>query len=111
MAEDKDKLQKMINKVVDLMIQDEAIREQISEILKEVIGGGLVINKEKRHEVKDAYPTWSKSMEILDYKEITDLHTGISKMWEWAKTQPNRNRFMWDSYEIEEGIYDYWKNK
>ena len=35
-AEDKDKLQKMINKVVDLMIQDEAIREQISEILKEV---------------------------------------------------------------------------
>ena len=36
MAEDKDKLQKMINKVVDLMIQDEAIREQISEILKEV---------------------------------------------------------------------------
>ena len=85
--------------------------KEASEILKEVIGGGLVINKEKRHEVKDAYPTWSKSMEILDYKEITDLHTGLSKMWEWAKTQPNRNRFMWDSYEIEEGIYDYWKNK
>jgi UDP-glucose 4-epimerase len=85
--------------------------KEANEILKEVIGGGLVINKEKRHEVKDAYPTWSKSMEILDYKEVTDLHTGLSKMWEWAKTQPNRNRFMWDSYEIEKGIYDYWKNK
>ena len=36
MAEDKAKLQDMINKVVDLMIQDEAIREQISNILKDV---------------------------------------------------------------------------
>ena len=36
MAEDKAKLQNMINKVVDLMIQDEAIREQISDILKDV---------------------------------------------------------------------------
>ena len=36
MAEDKAKLQDMINKVVDLMIQDEAIREQISDILKDV---------------------------------------------------------------------------
>ena len=36
MAEDKTKLQQTINKVVDLMIQDEAIREQISEHLKEV---------------------------------------------------------------------------
>ena len=36
MAEDKAKLQQTINKVVDLMIQDEAIREQISEYLKEI---------------------------------------------------------------------------
>ena len=36
MAEDKAKLQDMINRVVDLMIQDEAIREQISDILKDV---------------------------------------------------------------------------
>ena len=36
MAEDKAKLQQTINKVVDLMIQDEAIREQISEHLKEI---------------------------------------------------------------------------
>jgi len=36
MAEDKAVLQNKINKCVDLMIQDEAIREQISDILKEI---------------------------------------------------------------------------
>jgi hypothetical protein len=36
MPEDKAVLQDKINKCVDLMIQDEAIREQISDILKEI---------------------------------------------------------------------------
>jgi hypothetical protein len=36
MAEDKKLLREKINKVVDLMIQDEAIREHISELLKEI---------------------------------------------------------------------------
>lgn len=36
MAEDKKLLREKINKVVDLMIQDEAIREHISETLKEI---------------------------------------------------------------------------
>ena len=36
MPEEKKELQKKINKIVDLMIQDEAIREHISEILKEI---------------------------------------------------------------------------
>ena len=30
-------------------------------------------------------------------------------MWEWAKTQPKREQFKWDNYEIEKGIYTYWK--
>ena len=36
MPEDKAVLQDKINKCVDLVIQDEAIREQISDILKEI---------------------------------------------------------------------------
>ena len=36
MPEDKKLLREKINKVVDLMIQDEAIREHISETLKEI---------------------------------------------------------------------------
>jgi UDP-glucose 4-epimerase len=82
-----------------------------NKILREVIGDGDVVNKEQRHEVKHAHPTWTKSVKILEYKEVTDLRTGLEKMWKWAKEQPNRNRFVWDTYEIEKGIYNYWKQK
>jgi UDP-glucose 4-epimerase len=30
-------------------------------------------------------------------------------MWEWAQTQPMRDRFVWDNYEIDKGIYSFWK--
>ncbi len=41
----------------------------------------------------------------------TDLEEGLSKMWEWAKQQPMRKRFVWPEYELEKGIYSYWKNE
>ena len=31
-------------------------------------------------------------------------------MWAWARQQPNRKRFEWPKYELEKGIYEYWKN-
>ena len=30
-------------------------------------------------------------------------------MWKWAQTQPNRERFVWSEYELEKGIYEFWK--
>ena len=88
------------------------------DVVREVIGGGdikrikeiPVAYKEARHEVKDAYPTWRKSEQILDFKHITSLKKGLAEMWEWAQTQPNRERFVWENYEIEKGIYSFWKN-
>jgi UDP-glucose 4-epimerase len=82
---------------------------EANEILKEVMGGGDTAFLEQRHEVSNAHPTWTKSMEILGFKDKTDLRTGLSIMWEWAKKQPNRNRFVWSEYELEKGIYDFWK--
>jgi len=32
-------------------------------------------------------------------------------MWKWAQTQPNRKRFFWGNYELEKGIYEYWKSE
>ena len=64
---------------------------------------------EQRHEVKWAVPTYQKSIDILKFKQITDLETGITKMWEWAKEQPNRPQYKWDNYEIDKKIYSYWK--
>ena len=36
---------------------------------------------------------------------------GLTKMWEWAQKQPYRTQFIWEKYEIDNGIYDFWKNK
>lgn len=82
---------------------------EANEILKEVMGGGNTAFLEKRHEVNKAHPTWTKSVEILRFNDKTDLRTGLLTMWEWAQQQPNRERFVWSEYELEKGIYDFWK--
>jgi UDP-glucose 4-epimerase len=65
---------------------------------------------EARHETKYAWSTWEKSVKLLDFKHKVDLEEGLSKMWVWAQKQPNRERFIWPKYELNKGIYDYWKN-
>jgi len=82
-----------------------------NEILREVIGGGEVKYFEGRHEVKHSIPTWQKSVDLLDFEHKTDLKEGLIKMWEWVKTQPIRERFVWPSYELDKGIYSFWKTK
>jgi UDP-glucose 4-epimerase len=64
---------------------------------------------EARHEAKHAWSTWDKSVKLLDFKHNIDLEEGLSKMWEWAKSQPNRDRIIWENYELEKGIYKFWK--
>jgi len=80
-----------------------------NEILREVIGAGKVIYKEARHEVKDSIPTYQKSIDILGFEHKTNLKEGLNNMWEWAQTQPKRERFTWPSYELDKGIYSFWK--
>ncbi|MDC0428643.1 NAD-dependent epimerase/dehydratase family protein [Candidatus Pelagibacter sp.] len=65
---------------------------------------------EARHETKYAWSTWEKSVKLLDFKHQVDLEEGLSKMWVWAQKQPNRERFIWPKYELNKGIYEYWKN-
>lgn len=64
---------------------------------------------EARHEVKNAVPLGTKSVELLDYKDKTNLKEGLAKMVKWAKTQPNREVKKWENYEINKGIYEFWK--
>jgi UDP-glucose 4-epimerase len=79
------------------------------EILQEVIGGGNIEYKEARHEVKHSIPTHQKSVDLLGFSHRTNLKEGLTSMWEWAKEQPRRERFVWPSYELEKGIYSFWK--
>jgi UDP-glucose 4-epimerase len=82
---------------------------EANTILRDVIGNGDVVYKEQRHEVKNAHPTWTKSIELLDYQDKTHLRDGLEIMWEWTQKQPKRERFAWDKYELEKGIYSFWK--
>jgi UDP-glucose 4-epimerase len=91
-------------------IKEYSINEA-NEILREVVGGGTVKYFEGRHEVKDSIPTWQKSIDLLDFKHETDLKEGLTKMWEWVKGQPVRERFVWSFYELDKGIYSFWKTK
>jgi UDP-glucose 4-epimerase len=79
------------------------------ETLRCVIGGGEVVYKEGRHEVKHAIPTWQKSIDILGFEHKTNFEDGLKDMWEWAQKQPKRNQFVWDTYELDNGIYSFWK--
>lgn len=82
-----------------------------SEVLREVIGSGEVIHLEGRHEVKHSIPTFQKSIDILGFKHQTNLKQGLTKMWDWAQKQPMRERFVWPEYELDKGIYSFWKTK
>jgi len=81
-----------------------------NEILCSVTGYCKTVYLEPRHEVKYAHPTWDKSIRLLDYRDNTLLDEGLRQMWEWAKQQPMRDQFVWSEYELDKGIYSFWKN-
>jgi UDP-glucose 4-epimerase len=89
-------------------IKEYSIKEA-SDILINIMGAGEVVHHEQRHEVKHSIPTWEKSVDILGFEHKTDLEEGLTTMWEWAKTQPTRDRFVWPEYELDKGIYNFWK--
>ena len=89
-------------------IEEHSINEA-NTILREVMGGGEVVYKENRHEVKHSIPTWQKSVDVLGFKHTTSLKEGLIEMWDWAQKQPQRKQFVWPSYELDKGIYSFWK--
>jgi len=82
---------------------------EAAELLCKITGYDNVEHKESRHEVKHAVPKPDKSIKILGYEQKTTLEDGLRQMWEWAKKQPNRPQYKWENYEINKGIYSYWK--
>ena len=82
---------------------------EANEILRGVIGGGTLSYKEKRYEVKNAYPSHQKSVDLLGYNDKTPLIDGLSTMWDWVKTQPNRVSKGFDHYELDKGLYSFWR--
>jgi UDP-glucose 4-epimerase len=99
------------HQIINLGGIEEYSINQANKILREIIGSNNVIYKEARHEVKHSIPTYQKSIDILGFKHKTSLKEGLTNMWKWAQQQPMRERFVWSNYELEKGIYSFWKNK
>lgn len=73
------------------------------------IGEPELVFLPQRHEVRMAYSTYQKSVDLLDFEHKTHLMDGVTAMWKWALKQPKREREIWDEYEIDRGLYSYWK--
>ena len=102
-------LPKASKQIINLGGIEEISINNACKTLQEIIGSGEIIYKEARHEVKNSIPTWQKSIDILGYEYKTDLKKGLTEMWNWAQSQPKREQFVWDSYELDKGIYSFWK--
>lgn len=100
---------KASKQIINLGGTKEYTINEAANTLIDVMGGGEIKYLPPRHEVKYAYPTWQKSVDVLGFNHKMDLHEGLSKMWEWVKTQPNRPRQVWETYELDNGIYPFWK--
>ena len=64
---------------------------------------------ENRHEAKNAFSSWEKSIELLDFEHKIELREGLEKMWQWAKKQPKRPQFTWHEYELDKNLYGFWQ--
>ena len=102
----------MASKQIFNIGKDEACTiNQACDTLIKVMGGGSKIYLEQRHEVKDAWVSHDKIKNLLNFKNPTSLEDGLTKMWDWAKQQQNRERKLWSSYELDKGIYKFWEIK
>lgn len=81
------------------------------KIMSVVTGNTDVIHLEPRREVKRAVPDPSKSIKLLNYKDTISLEDGIRKMWDWVRLEHKvKDWYVWDTFELDKGIYSYWKN-
>lgn len=102
-------LEKSKNQCINLGGFYEIDLNTAADYIIEIAGYGEKVYLESRHEVKHAYCTYQKSIDLLNFNMNVDFKTGLKLMWDWAKTQPKRPIQSWDEYELDKGIYAYWK--
>ena len=82
---------------------------EMANLLLEVVGKPNHPIVEPRHEVREAYCDHSKVKEMLGFEDKTTLKKMLTEMWNWAKLQPLRPIKEFDKFEIEDGLYSFWK--
>ena len=94
--------------IINLGGTEECTINEACDTLIDVMGGGEKIYLEERHEVRNAFSTYEKSVELLEYEHKTSLSDGLKEMWEWAKSKPMKHRRPMH-YEVKKGIYSFWE--
>jgi UDP-glucose 4-epimerase len=102
-------LDRASRQIINLGGIEEISIKDACNLLSRIIGSRNILHLEERHEVKNSIPSWEKSEDILGFKHKTSLVDGLYKMWEWTKKQPIHEQFIWSEYELEKGIYNFWK--
>lgn len=97
------------NQIINLGGIKEYSLNNAKDILVKITDFNKSVYYEARHEVKHAWSTYQKSVDLLDYTENVDLENGLKKMWEWVKDCPDREKRYWEKYELDTNIYSYWK--
>jgi UDP-glucose 4-epimerase len=105
-------LDECIGEVINLGgVKEHSIKDACDIVIRATESNIMPVHLEPRHEVKNAWSTWKKSVDILGFNHTVDLEEGVSRMWKWARSQPRRGRFTWSEYEVNKGIYAFWKNE
>jgi UDP-glucose 4-epimerase len=86
----------------------------VNEIASEVL---LALDSEigkehmpPRYEVKNAWCDNSKAKKILGYEDRTTLREGVSKMAKWAIKKGPMKPIVWEGYELDHALPEFWKN-
>lgn len=85
---------------------------EIAEIVKKISHkfgyNPEIVHLETRDEVKFAYSNHDKAKTLLNFEDRTSMEELVYEMFEWVKTEPNREVKFLD-YEINKKLYSYWK--
>lgn len=92
---------------INLGSDKEYTLNQVALALQELTGAEIE-HVEERREVKIAYCNHDKAKFLLKFDDQTNLKETIKEMYEWAKTQPDRETKQMD-YELNKGMYSFWK--
>lgn len=87
---------------------------EAAQLVAQITGAPGIQHTDARHEVHQAWATWQRSVDLLGYSDSTPLENGIAAMWAWAQDAwyrfPHRRQAAPLQYEVDEGLYPWWRN-
>jgi len=104
-------IEKARSEIINLGAGKSYTLNQLAEEIKKAMVSNLeAVHVEARKEVKHAYSTIDKSERILGFKDTISLQDGLARMAKWAKSVGPMQPIVWEGYELEENLPEFWVN-